>query len=102
MTKNDQFLTKIKKFLKIEYDRDNLELFEFRTSKSLFSVIIPRDYPLSMSWLYISVLARDSNPVSSIYRAPQPTHFQRYFKTCDIYYLRDSLKCNDFLEQKPR
>lgn len=49
MTKNDQFLTKIKKFLKIEYDRDNLELFEFRTSKSLFSVIIPRDYPLSMS-----------------------------------------------------
>ena len=57
MTKNDQFS-------KIEHDRDNLELFEFRTSKSLFFVIIPGDYLLIMSWLYLFMIARDSNHVT--------------------------------------
>ena len=36
-------------FSKIEHDRDNLELLEVRTSKSLFSVIIPGDYLFTMS-----------------------------------------------------
>ena len=63
MTENDQFRQKNYQILKIEHDRDNLELFEFRTSKSLFFVIIPEDYLLIMSWLYLSVIARDSNHV---------------------------------------
>ena len=63
MTENDQFRQKNYQILKIEHDRDNLELFEFRTSKSLFFVIIPEDYLLIMSWLYLSVIALDSNHV---------------------------------------
>ena len=63
MTENDQFWQKNYQILKIEHDRDNLELFEFRTSKSLFFVIIQGDYPLIMSWLYLFIIARDSNHV---------------------------------------